>query len=33
MLGTIDRGHVARLVEALSVGDGPKLMAEVRDLD
>ena len=33
MLGTIDRGHVARLVEALSVGNGPKLMAEVRDLD
>jgi DNA polymerase III subunit gamma/tau len=33
MLGTIDRGHVARLVEALSEGDGPKLMAEVRDLD
>jgi DNA polymerase-3 subunit gamma/tau len=33
MLGTIDRGHVARLVEALSRGDGPKLIAEVRDLD
>ena len=33
MLGTIDRGHVARLVEALSLGDGAKLMAEVRDLD
>ena len=33
MLGTIDRGHVARLVEALSRADGPALLAEVRDLD
>jgi DNA polymerase III subunit gamma/tau len=33
MLGTIDRGHVSRLVEALSRGDGAALLAEVRDLD
>jgi DNA polymerase III subunit gamma/tau len=33
MLGTIDRGHVGRLVEALSRGDGAALLAEVRDLD
>ena len=33
MLGTIDRGHVARLVEALSRADGAALLAEVRDLD
>ena len=33
MLGTIDRGHVARLVEALSLGEGAKLMAEVREMD
>src|SRR5271167_2552760 len=33
MLGTIDRGHVGRLVEALSRGDGAGLLAEVRDLD
>jgi DNA polymerase III subunit gamma/tau len=33
MLGTIDRGHVGRLVEAVARGDGPALMAEVRELD
>src|SRR5271169_1916197 len=33
MLGTIDRGHVARLIEALARGDGAGLLAEVRDLD
>jgi len=33
MLGTIDRGHVARLVEALSRADGAALLAEVGDLD
>src|SRR6204780_3166858 len=29
MLGTIDRGHVAQIVEALSMGDGAALMARV----
>jgi DNA polymerase III subunit gamma/tau len=33
MLGTIDRGHIGRLVEALSRGDGAALLAEVRELD
>ena len=33
MLGTIDRGHVARLVDALSRADGPALLAEVGELD
>jgi DNA polymerase-3 subunit gamma/tau len=33
MLGTIDRGHVSRLVDALGHGDGPRLLAEVRELD
>ncbi len=33
MLGTIDRGHVGRLVESLSRGDGAALLAEVRELD
>jgi DNA polymerase-3 subunit gamma/tau len=33
MLGTIDRGHVGRLVEALARGDGAGLLAEVRELD
>ncbi|HEY0746484.1 MAG TPA: DNA polymerase III subunit gamma/tau [Steroidobacteraceae bacterium] len=33
MLGTIDRGHVGRMVEALSRGDGPALLAEVKELD
>jgi DNA polymerase-3 subunit gamma/tau len=33
MLGTIDRGHVTRIVEALSREDGPGLLAQVTDLD
>jgi DNA polymerase-3 subunit gamma/tau len=33
MLGSIDRGHVGRLIEALSCGDGAALLAEVRELD
>jgi DNA polymerase III subunit gamma/tau len=33
MLGTIDRGHVGRLVAALSRGDGAALLAEVQELD
>ncbi len=33
MLGTIDSGHISRLVDALARGDGPGLLAEVRDLD
>ncbi len=33
MLGTIDRGHVARIVEALSRGDGPGLLVQVQELD
>jgi DNA polymerase III subunit gamma/tau len=33
MLGTIDRGHVARLVDALSRADGAALLTEVRELD
>ena len=33
MLGTIDRGHVSRLVDALARGDGAALLSEVRTLD
>jgi len=33
MLGTIDRGHVGRLVEAVARGDGAALLAEVQALD
>ncbi len=33
MLGTIDRGHVLRLLEALSAGDGDALLSEVEALD
>ena len=33
MLGTIDRGHVGRLIDALARADGPALLAEVRQLD
>jgi DNA polymerase-3 subunit gamma/tau len=33
MLGTIDRGHVGRLIEAVSRGDGAALLAGVRELD
>jgi DNA polymerase-3 subunit gamma/tau len=33
MLGTIDRGHVGRLVDALARADGAALLAEVKELD
>jgi DNA polymerase-3 subunit gamma/tau len=33
MLGSIDRNHVIRLIDALSLGDGAGMMAEVRDFD
>jgi DNA polymerase-3 subunit gamma/tau len=33
MLGTIDRGHVGRLIEALARADGAALLAEVQELD
>jgi DNA polymerase-3 subunit gamma/tau len=33
MLGTIDRGHVGRLIDALAKSDGPALLAEVKELD
>jgi DNA polymerase III subunit gamma/tau len=33
MLGTIDRGHVGRLVDALARSDGGALLAAVKDLD
>jgi DNA polymerase III subunit gamma/tau len=33
MLGTIDRGHVTRIVESLSREDGPALLAQARELD
>ena len=33
MLGSIDRGHVVRLLEGLSQGDGSALMEEVARLD
>ncbi len=33
MLGTIDRGHVTRILDALSHQDGPGLLAQVRELD
>ena len=33
MLGTIDRGHVGRLIDALSRADGAGLLAEARELD
>src|SRR5271170_4101745 len=33
MLGTIDRGHVTRIVDALSRQDGPGLLAQVGELD
>jgi DNA polymerase III subunit gamma/tau len=33
MLGTIDRSHVLKIVEALSIEDGPALLAQVRELD
>lgn len=33
MLGTIDRGHVGRLIDALARADGAALMAEIKELD
>src|ERR1700730_17521785 len=33
MLGTIDRGHVTRILDALARQDGPDLLAQVRELD
>jgi DNA polymerase III subunit gamma/tau len=33
MLGTIDRGHVGRLIDALARADGASLLAEVKELD
>jgi DNA polymerase-3 subunit gamma/tau len=33
MLGTIDRGHVTRILDALARQDGPGLLAQVQDLD
>jgi DNA polymerase III subunit gamma/tau len=33
MLGTIDRGHVGRLIDALARADGSALLAEVTELD
>jgi DNA polymerase III subunit gamma/tau len=33
MLGTIDRGHVGRIIEALARGDGSGLLAEVQNMD
>jgi DNA polymerase III subunit gamma/tau len=33
MLGTIDRGHVGRLIDALARADGARLLAEVKELD
>jgi DNA polymerase-3 subunit gamma/tau len=33
MLGTIDRSHVTKIVEALARGDGPDLLAQVKELD
>src|SRR6202051_2037842 len=33
MLGTIDRGHVTRILDALARQDGPGLLAQVEDLD
>src|SRR5579859_1553762 len=33
MLGTIDRGHVTRILDSLARQDGPGLLAEVQELD
>jgi DNA polymerase III subunit gamma/tau len=33
MLGTIDRGHVGRILEALARGEGSTLVAEVQNMD
>jgi DNA polymerase-3 subunit gamma/tau len=33
MLGSIDRGHVVRIIDALARDDGAQILSEVRDLD
>src|SRR3984893_6947696 len=33
MLGTIDRGHVTRILDALAHQDGPGLLAQVQEMD
>jgi len=33
MLGTIDRGHVTRILDALARQDGPGLLAQVQEMD
>jgi DNA polymerase-3 subunit gamma/tau len=33
MLGTIDRGHVVRMIDALARQDGPAILSEVREFD
>jgi DNA polymerase-3 subunit gamma/tau len=33
MLGSIDRNHVVRMIDALSRGDGARMLAEVQDFD
>jgi DNA polymerase III subunit gamma/tau len=33
MLGTVDREHAVRLVEAVAAGDGPRILAEMATLD
>ncbi len=33
MLGTIDRGHVGKLIDALASSDGPALLAQIQVLD
>jgi DNA polymerase III subunit gamma/tau len=33
MLGTVDRSHVTKIVEALARGDGPDLLTQVKELD
>jgi DNA polymerase III subunit gamma/tau len=33
MLGTIDRGHVGRIIEALARGEGATLLTEVQNMD
>ena len=33
MLGTIDRGHIGRIIEALAKGEGATLLGQVQDMD
>jgi DNA polymerase-3 subunit gamma/tau len=33
MLGTIDRGHIGRIIEALAKGEGAALIGQVQDMD